>query len=41
MKIKQKYNVKEFNFTYDFKTEETAHIASEALIGYYWVLILG
>lgn len=34
MKIKLKYNVKEFNFTYDFKTEETAHIASEALIGY-------
>ena len=34
MKIKLKYDVKEFNFTYDFKTEEIAHIASEALIGY-------
>ena len=34
MEIKLKYNVKEFNFTFDFKTEETARIASEALIGY-------
>ena len=34
MEIKLKYNVKEFNFTYDFKTEETARMASEALIGY-------
>lgn len=34
MEIKLKYNVKKFNFTYDFKTEETARIASEALIGY-------
>ena len=34
MEINLKYNVKEFNFTYDFKTGETARIASEALIGY-------
>lgn len=34
MELKLKYNVKEFNFTFDFKTEETARIASEALIGY-------
>lgn len=34
MEINLKYNVKKFNFTYDFKTGETARIASEALIGY-------